>query len=63
MKPRIHNAAQDLESSPEKPMMWARRPEKPIIMWACRTMISLVLVCESYFIVDIARILKVAHGS
>ncbi len=63
MKPRIHNAAQDLESSPEKPMMWARRPEKPIIMWARRAMIALVLVCGSYFIVDIVRILKVVYGS
>jgi hypothetical protein len=63
MQTEPHNTVQDLERSPEKPMMWARRPEKPIIMWACRTMISLVLVCESYFIVDIARILKVAHGS
>jgi hypothetical protein len=60
MKPRIHNTVRDLETSPEKPIMWARRPEKPIMMWACRTMISLVLVCGSYFIVDIVRTLRAA---
>jgi len=43
-------------------MMWARRPEKPI-MWARRVMIALVLMCGSYFIVDIVRILKEAYGS
>jgi len=61
-KPRIHNTVRDLERSPKKPMMWARRPEKPI-MWARRAMIALVLVCGSYFIVDIVRILKEAYGS
>jgi len=53
MKPRIHNTVQDLE----------KLPEKPIIMWARRAIIALVLVCGSYFIVDIVRILKVVYGS
>ena len=48
-KPRIHNTARDFERSREK-----------LMMWAGRAMIALVLVCESYFIVDIVRIL---HGS
>ena len=48
-KPRIHNTVRDLEGSPKKPIMWARR-----------AMIALVLVCGSYFIVDIVRILRAA---
>jgi hypothetical protein len=51
-KPRIHNTVRDLERSREKPMMWAGR-----------AMIVLVLVCESYFIVDIVRMLRVVYGS
>jgi hypothetical protein len=59
-KSRIHKTVRDLERSPEKPIiMWARQPDKPI-MWARRAMIALVLVCGSYFIVDIVRSLRVA---
>jgi len=54
-KPRIYNTVRDFERSREKLMMWA----------AERT-IALVLVCESYFIVDIVqnppRVLKFASG-
>jgi hypothetical protein len=48
-KPRIYNTVRDFERSREK-----------LMMWAGRATIALVLVCESYFIVDIVRIL---HGS
>ena len=48
-KQRIHYT--ELDRSPAKPMMWARR-----------AMIALVLVCESYFIVDIVRIVWMTPG-
>ncbi len=51
-KPQIHNTVRDSERSPEK-----------LMMWAGRAIIALILVCESYFIVDIVRILRVAYGS
>jgi hypothetical protein len=47
-KPRTHNAARVLE--------------KPAV-WAGRAMIALVLLCESYFIVDIIRMLRTAYAS
>jgi hypothetical protein len=36
--------------------------EKQMI-WAGRAMIALVLLCESYFIVDIVRMLNTAYAS
>jgi hypothetical protein len=47
-KPRSHNTARVLE----RPMIWAGR-----------AMIAFVLLCESYFIVDIVRMLRTAYAS
>jgi hypothetical protein len=49
--PRTLNTARDTESSREK-----------LRIWAGRAMIVLVLLCDSYFIVDIVRILWTAPG-
>jgi hypothetical protein len=49
-KPRTHNIAQ-----PE-------RSREKLMIWAGRAMIVLVLLCDSYFIVDIVRMLWTAPG-
>ena len=50
-KPRTHNTARDMERSREKPMIWAGR-----------AMTVLLLLCTSYFIVDIVRIVWMTPG-
>jgi hypothetical protein len=50
-KPRTHNTARDMERSREK-----------LVIWAGRAMTVLLLICASYFIVDIVRIVWTAPG-
>ena len=50
-KSRTHNTARDIERSREK-----------LAIWAGRAMIVLILLCDSYFIVDIVRILWTVPG-
>ncbi|SDS77520.1 hypothetical protein SAMN05444158_3160 [Bradyrhizobium canariense] len=47
-KPRSHNTARVME----KPMIWVGR-----------AMIALALLCGSYFIVDMIRMLRMAYAS
>jgi hypothetical protein len=47
-KPRTHNTARDLERWLEKPMSWPA--------------IAVLLICTSYFIVDIVRMLWTPPG-
>jgi hypothetical protein len=46
-EPRFHNIGRIMEKRP---------------IWVGRTMIALVLLCESYFIVDIVRMLRTAYA-
>jgi hypothetical protein len=48
IKPRSHNTAKVMEK---------------LMIWVGRAMIALALLCGSYFIVDIVRILRTAYGS
>jgi hypothetical protein len=50
-KPRIHNTTRDMERSRER-----------LVIWADRAMTVLLLICTSYFIVDIVRILGQPTG-
>jgi hypothetical protein len=51
IKPRTHNTARDMERSREKPLIWVGR-----------VMTVLLLLCTSYFIVDIVRIVWMTPG-
>jgi hypothetical protein len=51
IKPRTHKTARDMERSREKPLIWVGR-----------VMTVLLLLCTSYFIVDIVRIVWMTPG-